>query len=89
MENNFISALLATVLTVVLLLSLMSASLVQVALETKKYKIINGFIIAALAVALFFSLGWLMYPASQRGPQPNDITRMDVPSDLLGEPTSK
>lgn len=89
MADNFIGALVATVLTCVLLLALMTAGLAQVALENKRYKVINSFIIAFLSVGLLFSLIVLMYPVSQSGPDINDMSRMDVPSTLFVDPETK
>lgn len=89
MENNFASVLIATILTCVLLIALMTASLVQVVLERKKHKFINAFIIALLAVSLLLSLIVLMYPASQSGPNPADLSRVDVPSTIFVDPETK
>lgn len=83
MVNGFWSSLIATILTCVLLLSLMSAGLVQVVLEKKKHLIINSFIIAGLAAGLAFSLIVLMYPAGQAPTELEDLSRVDVPSTIF------
>jgi hypothetical protein len=89
MDPNFISALVATLLTCFLLIATMSAGLVQVVLEKRSHKIINVFIIAFLSGSLMLSMFVLMYPASQKAPDISDISKMDVPSTLFNEPTHK
>lgn len=89
MDNGFWSSLIATILTCVLILALMSAGLVQVVLEKKKYRFINIAIIGVLFVSLVLSLVTLMYPAGQTGPELEEISEVPVPSNLFVETPAK
>lgn len=85
MDNGFWTSLIATILTCVLILALMSAGLVQVVLEKKKYRLINLAIIGLLTVGLMLSLFTLMYPAGQSGANIEEINQIPVPSNIFVE----
>lgn len=87
MDNGFWTNLIATILTCVFLLALMSAGLVQVVLEKKKYRLINSAVIFILTVGLMLSLFTLMYPASQSEANMEEINQIPVPSNLFVEET--
>lgn len=89
MVSGFWGALIATGLTCVFLLGTMSAALVQVVLEKKKQRIINGFVILALLGGLSVSMYAVMFPNPQKVPEVNNLSRVDVPESLLSSESPK
>lgn len=89
MVSGFWGSLIATGLTCIFLLGAMSASLIQVVLEKKKHRIINGFVILALLGGLSVSMYAVMFPNPQVTPEVNNLSRLDVPESLLSSDPSK
>lgn len=89
MVSGFWGALIATGLTCVFLLGAMSAGLVQVVLEKRKHRIINGLVIIALLGGLSVSMYAVMFPNPQKVPEVNNLSRVDIPESLLSSEPPK
>lgn len=64
MSSEVIQTIMALAIAFSILAVLMVSSLIQIVLKGRRYRILNGLLIAATAVGFFFSLFALVFPAT-------------------------